>query len=600
MMKHLPVIGFSILLFAPTLAAQTDSTVASTVLKDLRPVFRQIPEQSVFPGKTLTVPLSAFSPEGHGLVYSFTWDRGGHIDHSRNLFLWNATEDDIGVHPIIFSVEDTTSLMRVNQAVIVTVKPIRYRPVLTITSAGDLPSDFINIDEGEELALVLQADDANQQDELELGYYVNGDPAHRLENAVFKVNGRSATFFWVPQDRHAKKRIWNITFYAEDQTGLRTEKTVRTMVRDIRHAPVFLNTTHEYFIEEGEKLSFSVRTLDLDGDVIDYQVYSPDIKQNDFLFDHRTGKFQWMPVFAYASRKTEYGLVFSASDRDTTVYDTVRIKVDPKNYPPEIEDIPAQEIKEGETLSLRLHVSDKNGDENVDVGVVYADADDYRFDPETRSFTWTPGYDFLDEPGKRTVLFRFRASDREYSDDTDLKVTVYDRVNPAEILSAYTLQLQRSRDMLQEVRFMDGNLQHTLDRKRFWDNTFDITGILVGAFTGYASSSAASEALREKAVPIAAVTTTLIGIRSVIDRSGDKMMKLRNGMLSLKGNIEVTINMITREYGDRPNMETADRHGFQSDFKAFKNRMAELEKNKALLKTQYEAMRIAPAGNRER
>ncbi|MBN2415294.1 hypothetical protein JXO52_05605 [bacterium] len=597
-MNHSRMIITGALFAARMLAAQTDSTVTETVLRDLRPVFQQIPEQSVFPEQTLTVPLTAFSPEGHGLVYSFTWDRGGRIDPARNLFIWRAATEDIGIHPIIFSVEDTTARMRVNQAVIITVTPIRYPPVLTIKSTVDIPSGFLEIDEGEELALVLQADDANDQDRLSIGYFVNGDRGYQLENAEFKVNGRSATFFWVPQDRHAKKRIFNITFYAEDQTGLRTEETVRTMVRDISHAPVFLNTTHEYFIDEGEKLTFSMRILDQDGDDIDYQVYSPDIKQNDFLFDQETGKFQWTPVFAYASTKTEYRLIFSASDRETTVYDTVMIKVDPKNYPPHIEDIPPREIKEGETLSLRLHVTDKNGDEQVDVSVVYADADDYVFDKATRSFRWTPGFGFVDEPGKRTVLFRFRAADREYSDDMDLKVTVYDRVDPAEIIAAYRLQLQRSGEMLQEVRVMDRSLQHTIDRKRFWDNAFDITGILVGAFTGYASSSAATAELREKAVPVAAVATTLIGIRSVIDRSGDKVMKLRNSMLTLKGSIEVTISMLTREYGDRPDPETADKYEFQSDFKAFKNRMAELEKEKALLKAQYEAMRIRPAENR--
>ncbi len=557
-----------------------------------KPIFPPIQEQHTFPLQEIRVPLKAYSPRGNDIIFEFTWDRGGKIDQKQDLFIWTPKENDIGQHPIIFTAVDTLSGQRVNQPALIVVNPIRYQPVLSIECHITPTEGFYYINEGEELALVIRAEDRNTSDELTLGYFVNEDPNARIKNARFSVNGRGATFFWIPTNSQAGQGLFNLTFFVEDQTGLRNEKVIPVIVRDVKHPPVFQNTTREYYINEGEPLSFTVKAQDLDDEPLTYQVTTPDIKKNDFSFNPSSGKFQWIPDFSYSTRKTEYQLIFSANDAEFTVYDTILVKVDPKNYPPHIEAIRPRDVKEGEEVVVPIRVSDKNGDENVSLSVISSDIKGYEFDPEQRIFRWTPPFSFLDSPGKKEVHVTFLASDGHLEDEAELAITVHDRNDPREIVQEYITLLTIANQMKQEVAYMDDNLQFTLDRKRFWNDVFDISGIVIGAVTGFASSSVASDKFQKTVVPIAAAATTLIGVRAVIDRSSDKIAKLRSEMLFLKGNLDVSVNMVLRDYGYSPKIETADTYEFQNDFRNFKKRIEELETQKGVLQTRYEALPI--------
>jgi len=579
-----------VLILRLSLFAQTTQQLQNIELAEYKPVLLPIPEQSVYPGEELVVKLSGYNRKGTGLVYSFTWSLGGEIDQEKGEFRWTPTEKDIGNHPIIFTATDTVTHQQVHQPAIITVKAIQYPPNLEIKSNRPLPAGFLVLNELEDLALVIEASDRNETDELKLDYYVDNDFEKKINSARFEVNDRVATFLWTPTDRDAKKKSYNITFYAEDNAGLRAEKTLHVLVRDISHPPVFRTKTKEYYIDEGEILSFSIHATDEDGDHLTYKVFKSDIKLNDFYFDPETGKFQWKPTYEYANKKTDYTIIFSAQDNQHTVYDTIRVKVDPKNYPPVMEDIRERNVRENEEVVIRLVVHDKNGDENLSVDVVQSDIEDYEFDSQNRIFKWTPPFTFVNGSKNRKVQVKFRVSDGKAEDIKTASITVWDRDDPREILKSYSKSLKSARELSRQVGIMQDNLQFTYEKRKYWNTIFDISTIVVGAFTGLASSNLVSESFQKAAIPIGSTITALFGVRSVLDKSTDKIADLKTRMLILHENIEMEINSMIRDYGENPSLATTDSYAFKKDFENFKQKIEDFEaqsnqvKKKGLIK----------------
>ena len=580
-------LSFIFLLVSFQLFAQETTEISQVDLQEYKPILLAIAEQSIYPNEELVVKLNGYNHKGTSLVYSFLWNLGGSIDQGKKEFRWIPSENDIGNHPIIFTATDTFTNQQVSQPAIIIVNERQYRPVLEIKSNRPLPTGFLVLNEGEDLALVIQAADRNESDFLTLDYFIDNDPTKKLGNAKFEVNNKVATFLWTPNNRNSQKKTTNVTFFVEDNTGLRTEKTLPVLVNDVIHKPVFNNKTHEYFIDEGEILSFNIVASDDDNERLSYKVLTTDIKQNDYYFDPNTGRFQWKPTFDYANQKTDFRLIFSASDNIHTVYDTIQVKVDPKNYPPEIEPIREKEVKENEELIIRLVVNDKNGDENLTVSVLESDFEGYEFDAESHVFKWTPPFTFVDRNDRRNVQVKFRVSDSVYERDAIAKIRVIDREDPRETLKSYTKTLTSANQLSTEVGTMDENVKYTLERKRYWNSFFDISTIVVGAFTGIASSPIASENLQKSAIPIAGAATTLFGIRAVIDKSSDKINNLQSRTLILKGNIDLSINSIVRDYGEKPSLTTTDSFAFKKDFESFKKNIALYETQKERLKTEY-------------
>jgi hypothetical protein len=358
------------------------------------------------------------------------------------------------------------------------------------------------------------------------------------------------------------------------------------LVQDTPHLPVFVNKTNEFFIDEGEMLSFTVQARDADQEKLTYKLVSSEIKQNDFYFNGENGQFQWKPTFEYAQRNSDYSLIFSASDDVHTIYDTILVKVDPINYPPEIEPIRDREIREDEELTFQLLVKDKNGDENLKVSVAESDITDYSFDEKKREFRWKPGYDFVTNLDKKTVYTKFKVTDSFYEDEQTAKITVYDREDPAQLQTSYIQNLQFARKIFAEVDTMDKKVSQSVKSKRQWNRVFDISNILVSAFVGIASSSLMSEKVQQSAVPIGATITALIGIRSVLDKSDRNLPELKTQAVLLLGNMESSINYLVREYSEKPNLLVTDTRRFKNDLTNFKEKIEFFDSQKEKLRAE--------------
>ncbi|MEM8888959.1 MAG: hypothetical protein AAGD28_13330, partial [Bacteroidota bacterium] len=240
-------------LLSPALNAQNQSQ-GPTPKRKL--VLAPIPAKEITVGRELVIPLRATSGNGLPLTYEFSWTKGGEIDQTTGTFFWKPGVEDIGAHPIIFTVIEDQTEEQTSQPAIITVKAPQYRPQLSLTSRTDLTGKLIGLQEGENFALVIEGLDKNRNDQLKLSYFVDLDKEKLFENAYFQVNDRIATFLWTPTNEQAKKKNFTITFRVEDNKGLANEKNLYFLIEDIEHPPVFRNPTRTYVFGEDKSSSF--------------------------------------------------------------------------------------------------------------------------------------------------------------------------------------------------------------------------------------------------------------------------------------------------------------------------------------------------------
>lgn len=553
-------------------------------LSSFKPEFKPIGKFEVQSGNKLVIRLEAENNKKTDIVYSFSWDFGGEIDQEKDEFRWTPGDSNVGVYPIIFTATDPVSQQSTNQPAIIEINEKQFPPVLKAVHGRTVKNGFISLNELEEFAMLLEAKDGNRDEELQLDYFIEGNSGQKLKNARFEVNGRRATFIWVPDNEQAKKRSFMFTFITTDKTGLSDTKRFSILVNDIKHPPIFQNNNMDYFISEGKPLSFTVKAADLDNDQLYYDVKTDDIKFSDFIFNHQTGKFQWTPDFNYAFNKSKYKLIFSAFDGNTTAYDTVNITVDTKNYPPEVEPIPDKYINENTPLSVKLRIRDLNGNESLRIEAL-ADFEGFNFNAEQRVFTWTPSYKFVSGIDKKTVIVKFIASDGISETSERMKITVYDKEDPKKLLKNYEAVMSLSQGMIGQLEKMNKQLEVRVKKKRFWNTFFDVSTVTLGTFTGISSSSLVKEGFRQTAAPIGSALTTLIGLYAILDKSKDKLPELNWKMVTLQTSLDRTTSKMVRKYGENPSSQTIENKEFKTDLNDFEKIVTEceIEKDKLLI-----------------
>ena len=555
-----------------------------------KPVFKPISKTMVESGTELVIKLEASNKMKTTLSYSFSWDFGGIIDPRENEFRWTPGSENTGVFPIIFTAKDPVTGQETNQPAIIEIIERRYQPSLQVISSSKPLSGFITLDELEEFALIIEANDQNRKERLYLDYYVNNKPNLHLPNATFEVNNRRATFIWRPDNDQAKQRTFNLTFQVKDETGLLSRISYQVLVNDIDHPPVFRNPTKDYYIDEGKQLTFTIKATDQDDDAIFYDIQTRDLKRGDFNFNHDTGKFQWVPDFSYASAKSQYDLVFSASDGMLTAYDTIRIRVDPKNYPPKIEPMAEKVVKENTPLVIKLDVEDLNGNEDL-ILTAEADFDGFDFDAEKGIFSWTPPFSFVNGFDRKKVTVKFTASDGQAEDVERVTISVYDREDPEELIKNYQANLQLAQDMDTRITQINHQLEAKVKKKKFWNTVFDVSTVVLGTFTGIASSSLVGDSFRQTAAPIGSAMTTLIGLNAILDKEKDKPSELNWKMISLQTDLNRSTNAMVRKYGEEPSPEITDSSQFKKDLSEFERTVTSNEIEKDKLVVEYTKLR---------
>ncbi|MGB2979899.1 MAG: Ig-like domain-containing protein, partial [Candidatus Zixiibacteriota bacterium] len=260
-------------------------------------------------------------------------------------------------------------------------------------------------------------------------------------NAVFVDSGNGAgSFVFTPN--FAQSGTFYVTFMASDGSAADSEVVEITVTEFGNHVPE-LDSIGPQTVVEGDTLEFRVHATDLDLDSIILQTVDRPIHATFVDSGNESGSFFFAPDF---SQSGDYYVTFVASDGPSADSQLVQITVtEYGNHAPELDSIGTQTLVEGDTLELRIHAIDVDGDPivldtvNVPPNAVFVDSGN-----GAGSFIFTP--DFT-QAGRYDVTFF--AFDGFLADSEDVQIVVIESGNHAPELDSIGSQLMTEGDTLE-------------------------------------------------------------------------------------------------------------------------------------------------------
>ncbi|MGB7062527.1 MAG: Ig-like domain-containing protein [Candidatus Zixiibacteriota bacterium] len=260
-------------------------------------------------------------------------------------------------------------------------------------------------------------------------------------NAVFVDSGNGAgSFVFTPN--FAQSGTFYVTFMASDGSAADSEVVEITVTEFGNHVPE-LDSIGPQTVVEGDTLEFRVHATDLDLDSIILQTVDRPIHATFVDSGNGSGSFFFAPDF---SQSGDYYVTFVASDGPSADSQLVQITVtEYGNHPPELDSIGSQTVVEGDTLELRIHAIDVDGDPivldtvNVPPNAVFVDSGN-----GAGSFIFTPSFT---QAGRYDVSFI--AFDGFLADSQEVQIVVIESGNHAPELDSIGSQLVMEGDTLE-------------------------------------------------------------------------------------------------------------------------------------------------------
>ncbi len=335
-------------------AYQTTKEVVLVVENKNQPPYLKEKKVMVKELQRLNLKQFVADPDEDPLEYVFTapFDKNG---------LWIPSYDDQGTFVAKFSVKDGefTVPLRMEVEVLDTNQP----PTITASFSDQVK---ISIKENEELSFYVEAEDGDN------------DPVSYFWN----INGLSLT------KNSSGKYLFDFNSSGEYELAVmvsdvnyQIEKKWQLQVEDVNRKPEvgLLPLT----VREGEIAKLELPKKDLDGETLTYTFGEK--------FDQAGN---WQTTYEDAGT---YNVKFRVSDGVDEVKKKVEVTVLDVDRAPEFHLPENIEVKEGENLSFVVNVSDPDGEE-VDVNFINT-PEEARYDKETNTLTWSPGYDYIKRRG---------------------------------------------------------------------------------------------------------------------------------------------------------------------------------------------------------
>lgn len=258
--------------------------------------------------------------------------------------------------------------------------------------------DTMTINEAQELKFTVVAVDPNQD---EMTFEATGG----LKNYFDPL---TRVFAWTPGYNDAG--VHDVTFVVKDSETVTTKKLTIT-VNNVNRPPVFTPAIGNKTVDETKTLAFTIHAVDPDGDAVTYAVDDSPLRQ---YFDMKTLTFTWTPTYEEAGT---YQMTFRATDGDKESAETITIAVNNVNRTPVLHPISDKTVDEMTLLEFTISGEDPDKEDTL----VYSAEGPFsdKFDPEKRTFSWTPTYE---QAGVYTITFK--VSDGRLSASQAVKITV--------------------------------------------------------------------------------------------------------------------------------------------------------------------------------
>lgn len=380
-------------------------------------------------------------------------------------------------------------------------------------------------------------------------------------------------FKWRPSfdlvDRVAQVKDISIVLQAVIADGQRLRKAITFSVAHVNRPPV-VEELPAFYVKQASTNSYQISgdyAYDPDGDPLVFKSIPSQMPEESSLTSQ--GQFLWKPSRGQfnALKNTPLIVEFIVQDQPGKAETMGRLKIaqTQQDLPPEILVVPGDTlftIKEDEMLNLKIYISDPNGDDNIrSAGFV---ANDLRIPqkalkentPLQNEFIWTPGYDFVDEVQKTSIVeVTFFALDKS-NNRAQRKIKI--RINDTEnLIQKDALQYQKYRNNLisatQLVEILDANQKRLNDdykKARRGKKHRSIINASLGGITGI--SPLALEQDNAKIVSGVGGTTVLtlgtLEATEVIGRSKEAVLERIKINIEIRNKVQAAGDDFAKKY----------------------------------------------------
>ncbi len=327
-------------------------------------------------------------------------------EYKTNSHIYNAVKKDVYVY---VAADSNTLILRYN-------RPPQLEPIADQ-----------EVDENQTLTFQAKA------------YEPDGDPIYFTLSPLAEgmhLDSLSGIFTWKPTYEQSGVYPVTITVHERTQSHLTDSKSFKITVHHVNRPPTIADIP-DYEVDENQTLTFTIpEGQDPDKEDAGKLTYTADNLPPGATFNPQTRVFTWKPTYEQSG---VYTIDFAVHDpAGAFMRDASTITVHHVDRPPTLEPVPPQTIPEGQTLTIKLHGSDPDKEDQDKLSYqAFHLPPGATFDAATATFTWTPTYD---QSGVyKNILFVFTAGALSDSVTTAITVTHVNRPPVITALPPFTV-----------------------------------------------------------------------------------------------------------------------------------------------------------------
>jgi hypothetical protein len=381
-------------------------------------------------------------------------------------------------------------------------------------------------------------------------------------------------FRWKPSydfaDRVARSKDITVIFEAAWADGKRVRQPITFTVMHVNRPPV-VEELPIFYVKQATSNTYQIPpeyVYDPDGDPLVFKSIQSVMPESSGLSS--LGQFTWTPSrgqFALLKGAPIF-IEFIVQDQPDKAETRGKLKIaqTQQDLPAEILVVPGDSvfsIKEDETLNLKIYISDPNGDDNVtNTGFV---SNDKRVPVSAlkgntqlqHEFTWTPGYDFVDDvQGTLVVELTFYVLDKSNNrTQRRIRIKVIEAENLIKkdnhLFQKYRSNLVEALMLIQQLDANQKKLNQEYKRARKGKKNRSILNASLGAVTGLSPVVIQSSNESKVVSGIGGTTVLTLGTleaTEVIGRSKESIMdKIKNG-IDIRNRAQAAGDEFARKY----------------------------------------------------
>lgn len=392
-------------------------------------------------------------------------------------------------------------------------------------------------------------------------------------------------FSWQPSyelvDRVTRMKEFSVIIEAR-WLNRRIRETVNFVVSHVNRPPV-VEELPVFYVKQSTDNTYQFPqdfVHDLDGDPLVFKSILAKMPEGSSLTSQ--GQFSWNPSRSQfmSIRQQPLDLEFIVQDQPEKAETIGKLRIAPtqQDLPPEISLVPgvpgdsAFSIKEDETLNVKIYISDPNGDDDVShTGFVSNDkrvpASALKSNTALQyEFTWSPGYDYIDEVNKSTVtevvFFVLDKSNNRTQKKARIRVTDAENLikKDAHLFEKYRSHLIEAARLVKQLDANQKDLNKEYKKARRGKQQRSIVNASLGAVTGI--SPVVIDADQSKIVSGVGGTTVLtlgtLEATEVIGRSKEGIMEKIRINIDIRNKIQTAGDEFARKYALKSTKRAAD------------------------------------------